>query len=1153
MHMWRRIVICACVLVAGCTRATPGPIELPEERYRELVSAFFTGVTAYQVGVGDRARVLFREATEVAPEEPAVWANHALAEARAGDFEAADGAIAKARALAPENSGIALIAAQIDARKGESEAAVELLREAVALDGGNLRARYALVEELERQMGAEGDAAASKEMREQLEAILAARPDNLVALFDLGRLAVKESDAATLKDVLARLTPLSEWWDEDTRGRLDELRLAADGTADLKELATPLVLLRNFLLTTPAYQQSVAALQPPPEAIGEPLERLIRVPNPSAKPSAPDLALRFEEQPVPEDPVESVIEHPDSFLWVDLNNDQQLDAVVADGAGLKLLLVGPKQPASQPKDVTAEAGLDTSVTQAAYTGAWAVDVDLEGDLDLVLGVENGPPTVLRNNGDGTWTKIDSPFEWPAEAAQGLSQLVWADLDGDADPDVAMLGPNGELRVYANERTGRYRLVPTAPPPPTGGPESSTVSTSSTPSTAAPPVWALSVADPNWDGQLDLVVGAGPGIQRRTWLPDDRWEIEHIADWDGAPRPQGELGRLFWGDLDNNGGQDLVAAGEGGSRAWLADSDGKLVPLGEDAIPGRVMRVWDLNADHKLDLSSFVGPHNSTLINRGGEKQYHWQVIQPRGLASIEGDQRINSFGVGGDVQVRAGLLTQMQPILGGTLPQLHFGLGDNPAADVVRVRWPSGVAQGEFDLPVDTEVVAEQRLKGSCPWLFADDGWRIRFVTDILWKSPLGLRINAQATAGVAQTRDWVKVRADQLAERDGAYDLRITAELWETHFFDHVALMTVDHPAGTEIFVDERFAIPPPPLEVQATSPVRPVVRALDDAGLDMSEVVASLDGRHLGSFDVGRYQGIAADHYVELELPEDVSDASVLVAQGFVYPTDSSINVAISQGAHAPPRDLSLEVADGQGGWKVAREHLGFPAGKHKTMLIDLGDLFPADHKDPKRLRLRTNMEIYWDRLGVADRLPGTDVRTATLLPEVADLRYRGFSTTNYTDGTGVRTEPEVPDYQRIAATGQIWPDLIGFYTRFGDVGPLLAEVDDRYVILNAGDEIALKFQAPAGPADGWVRDFVFVSDGWEKDGDLNTSYSKTVQPLPSHDRPEYAEPWDVGPVGALADDPVYKEHAQDWVDYHTRYVTPERFRRGLWVGGN
>ena len=172
-------------------------------------------------------------------------------------------------------------------------------------------------------------------------------------------------------------------------------------------------------------------------------------------------------------------------------------------------------------------------------------------------------------------------------------------------------------------------------------------------------------------------------------------------------------------------------------------------------------------------------------------------------------------------------------------PILHFGLGDQPKSDVARIVWPNGTVQAEFDAKADQELVAEQRLKGSCPFLFAFDGTAMRFVTDFIWRSPLGLRINAQDTAGVAQTEDWVKIRGDQLAPRDGSYDVRITAELWETHYWDHVALMVVDHPSGTEVFVDERFARRPPPLVVQATGPLHPVAYARDDQGRDVTEEV--------------------------------------------------------------------------------------------------------------------------------------------------------------------------------------------------------------------------------------------------------------------------------------------------------------------------
>ena len=62
------------------------------------------------------------------------------------------------------------------------------------------------------------------------------------------------------------------------------------------------------------------------------------------------------------------------------------------------------------------------------------------------------------------------------------------------------------------------------------------------------------------------------------------------------------------------------------------------------------------------------------VNRGS-KNYHWQIIRPRAKQAT-GDQRINSFGVGGEIEIRSGLLVQMQPITG---PQMHFGLGEQTA------------------------------------------------------------------------------------------------------------------------------------------------------------------------------------------------------------------------------------------------------------------------------------------------------------------------------------------------------------------------------------------------------------------------------------------------------------------------------------------
>jgi len=105
------------------------------------------------------------------------------------------------------------------------------------------------------------------------------------------------------------------------------------------------------------------------------------------------------------------------------------------------------------------------------------------------------------------------------------------------------------------------------------------------------------------------------------------------------------------------------------------------------------------------------------------------------------------------------------------------------------------------------------------------------------------------------------------------------------------------------------------------------------------------------VGSDTVKGEPALAGPERLNARTPERL----LLVASGWIFPTDSSINVAISQGHHDPPRGLSLEVRDAHGRWVTARKNLGFPAGKNKTVIADLtGKFLSAD----RRIRIRTNM---------------------------------------------------------------------------------------------------------------------------------------------------------------------------------------------------
>lgn len=1118
--------------------------ELPDpstQAYRDAVAAFYAGLASIQTGANRHAEEKLTLVTELAPGEPAAWANLGLLALRENRYEAAAERLERARSLAPDDGRIHFLLGLLEQRRGRTGEAIEYLRRAVALDPDDTRATYTFMREIERRAEA-GDSA---EVDRLLDRMLRTHPENLALLIDRARLAAARGDGDGLRSAVARLSERASNWPAEVQERLRALEAAAS-EADLRQASEQIAFLGNVLARLPSYRVNLAELQDPPGQEGTLITHFLRLPQPSVEPAEPDTALQFV--------ADSLVIDGGPWSWVgalplagtrvltlavsngqtvklgtgttlpfpggrdpampsrhviaalDYDNDYLMDLAVVGRGGFRLFR---QEGAGAFVDVTGDLALPAGTREAAYTGVWTADLDLEGDLDLVLAAE-GAPRVLRNNGDGTFSV------WPlfGEGA-GLRDFTWADIDADGDPDAVLLDAAGTVHLHGNERAGLFE--PFGEVPGSGSAR------------------AVATADLDNDSRMDLLVLQSDGVLRlhSAGAEGSGWKSEVLASWTARSDSLGPAS-LFVADLDNNGGLDVLAATPTEAQVWLSDRQGRLQAI--DASPGpRIFDVADLGGSGRLDLISLsAGGQPVHRVNQGA-LDYASKSIQLR-AARTTGDQRINSFGIGGTVEVRAGLLYQKQRI---TAPVVHFGLGEQEIVDVARIIWPNGTVQAEFDLETDQTVLAQQRLKGSCPWVFTNDGREIRFVTDFLWRTALGLRINAQEGTNVMHGIDWVKIDGDALQPVDGMYDVRITAELWETHFFDHVALMVVDHPAETEVLIDERFAVPPPEWMVHTVDALRPLAEALDDEGRDVSDLVRDLDGRYLDTFELGPYQGVAQEHYVELALGDDVprSGPLWLAASGWVRPTDSSINFAIAQGTHEPPYGLRLDVPDGKGGWKTIRTDLGFPAGKAKTILIDLEDVFRPGI--PRRLRLRTNMEVYWDRLAWARGRPEAELRTHHLAPDTASLRYRGFSTVRQAN----HSSPELPAYDTLSATTPQWLDLIGYYTRFGDVRELIGEIDDRYVIMNAGDELVLKFPAPPPPRAGWRRDFVLIGDGWVKDGDFNTGFSKTVQPLPYHGLTDYSVP-----PGPLEDDPVYRRYPDDWRRYHTRYVTPVGFQRAL-----
>ena len=1125
-------VLALTAIGIGCRRGSA----IPEATYRQAVTAFYVSLAAMQTSQDVLARSELERVLQLVPDEAAAWANLGLLLLRQQQFDEASQRLEKAASLAPRNAAIERLRGLNDSRNGLLDGSVGRWRRAIELDAADLKAPFALAQDLERLGGPDNEAEAER----VLEA-LAERSRNLAVQLEFARLAAKRGDAAGLQKALDSLAPQSASWPPPAQERFANVReQARTGPAGA---TTSVIFLKNVLIREPEYRAALAAVSAPRAEAGEPLLRLITLPNPEPRPAPADGGLIFTADAPPAvtssgtswagalwltgdappvlaaaGPSELRLANgttvprtspfgpgPDGVALADLNDDFRTDLVLA-GGGLQIFRQMDNGTFSV---VTAQSKLPAEVLSAPLYGVWPADIDTDGDLDLVVARTGGAPAVLRNNGDGTFA-VQLSFGTTSR----VRGFAWADLDGEGVPDAALLDDQGVVRVFLNLRGSQFRERPIP--------------------SDFPRVAAIAATDVSGDGIVDLVGVTSDGTLLRLSHPAGSSQLE-TARLTRIDPPSGLAvgnARLFFADLDNNGGADAVISAKAASRVLLAGAGTSFQAAG-GTLPGGIGSAADLDGDGVLELIARADD-GARVVRVKGQRRYHWQAIRPR-AATATGDQRINSYGIGGEVEVRTGLHAQKQVI---AAPVVHFGLGEAERAEVARITWPNGFLQSEFDLGADAVIAASQRLKGSCPWLFAWNGTAMGFVTDFLWRSPLGLRINAQATADVQMTEDRVRIRGDQLAPRNGEYDLRITAELWETHFFDLVSLLVVDHPADTEVFVDERFAVPPPRLGVVATSRLKDFAAARDDRGQDVLAVVSARDDRHLDFAGRGRYQGVTREHYIELELPSDAprSGPLWLVAQGWIHPTDSSINVALGQGEHDAPRGLSLEVADARGRFTTIRPGLGFPAGKDKTVLIDLAGIFPPS--GPRRVRLRTNLEIFWDRLGWAAGRPDVKLRPRRLGLRSADLRFRGYSVTEQKDAS----TPERPRYL-LSGVAARWRDLEGFHTRFGDVRELLRAVDDRYVIMNAGDELRLTFPEVPAAAPGLIRDFVMIGDGWEKDGDYNTVASRTVLPLPTHRSPRYAPG-----SGRLEDDPIYRRHREDFERYHTRYVSGELARDAL-----
>ena len=864
----------------------------------------------------------------------------------------------------------------------------------------------------------------------------------------------------------------------------------------------------------------------------------------------------------------------------DYDNDGFTDIAVAVDGHVKLL---HNDRGVRFKDVTQESGIKGDGYSYSLT---FIDYDHDGDIDLfVLQMGKGLPVasvggvveekvpasnqMWRNNGNGTFTEQTEQTglagTTPAMAALGT------DYNNDRAVDLLITG--GTL-LYKNPREGKF-----LPQQLLGSLDS-----------------GAAILDFDHDGWMDVAFS-------RTGVPAlTLWRNYHGTSFEQLGELETNWVRAFGVaafDYDNDGWVDLVAVGEtkeGKGEVRLFRNLGPdgfkdvTADVGLDKIQlkdPRAIITGDYDGDGATDLLITQNHGPAVLLRNLGGNQNHWLRLSLKGLND-------NKSAIGTKVEVFSGGNRQKFEIYGsnGYLGQnstdIVVGLGDAKEADIVRMMWPTGVLQDEIQVAGDKQqnYIEIDRRGSSCPTLFVWNGERYEFVADMLGAGVVGHWIGPnqrdipRPVEYVKIDRGMIRVKKDQSESQNphvsenrrdmghpiddknknkaapvltgvarsgnhGTLSFRFMEPLEEAVYLDQVRLLAIDHPAEVEVYPNEYFASNPPypEFKVVVSRDAKPPAGAWDEHGHNVLPDL--LAHRYFGDFALTQFQGFAQPHSITLDLGEAYRGGPLwLLLHGEVeYFSANSMYAASQAGVRAISPYVEALVGD-QGGangkWKRVIDDMGFPAGGPRTMTADLSGKLPLG---TNKIRITTNLQVYWDsilidRTAQASRNQVQSPRLTPVPLTRADLRFHGYP---------LKIEGAPPGnvqyiYEKVSATGP-YTRPAGTYTRYGDVLPLLTATDDKLAVFGSGDEVSLDFDPSKLPTlpQGWVRDYFFAANGYEKDMDFYAAEGNYVAPLPFLTMGDY-------PYAPKKSFPLDDVHVNYLLEYNTRHMSGNE-QRGYW----
>ncbi len=311
---------------------------------------------------------------------------------------------------------------------------------------------------------------------------------------------------------------------------------------------------------------------------------------------------------------------------------------------------------AMPQMINAGPALGVDVQDLAG-GALSDDFDGDGYIDLISSSWDPCSTLraFRSTGSGGFEDVTQA--WGLDSQMGGINLVHADVDNDGALDVLVLrgawaGKRGQIRssLLLNRVTQNEGFID--------------VTYAAGLAHPAYPTQAAAFADYDLDGDLDLYVGNESSISSTDFLsfdaaatrpyPAQLFQNTGLSD-DGIPRftdvarAAGVQNQSFakgvaWGDIDNDGDQDLFVANIGPNRLYLNLGNGRFEDVASEwgvQDPSRSFVAWFFDYDNDGDLDLFNSDYSASVAmvaaSLAGEKV---EGGHPR-LYRNDGDTMVN--------------------------------------------------------------------------------------------------------------------------------------------------------------------------------------------------------------------------------------------------------------------------------------------------------------------------------------------------------------------------------------------------------------------------------------------------------------------------------------------------------------------------------